>query len=167
MEQNTELVKLAKQGDVHAFSRLYESCYKDLYRFALYNLGQEEDAKDAVSDTVLAAFENIGRLRSAEAFRAWIFRILMNQCRKRRRQYANRTEELSEAIPARERDTCQEMDVRRAFARLSEEERTIVSMAVFAGYNSSEIGQLMQLNANTVRSKISRSMGKMQKLLEV
>ena len=78
MEQYTELVNQAKQGSVQAFSGLYESCYKDLYRFALYNLGHEEDAKDAVSDTVLAAFENIGKLREADAFRAWIFRILYN-----------------------------------------------------------------------------------------
>ena len=167
MEQYTELVNLAKQGDTQAFSRLYESCYKDLYRFALYNLGQEEDAKDAVSDTVLAAFENIGKLRSADAFRSWIFRILVNQCMKRRRQYAQKTEELPETLQARERDTCQEMDVRRAFAALSSEDRMIVSMAVFAGYNSSEIGKVLNKNANTVRSRLSRSMSKMQKLLEV
>ena len=76
MEQENLLVKQAQQGDVHAFAQLYECCYRDLYRFALYNLGQEEDARDVVSDTVLAAFEGIGRLRSAEAFRGWIFQIL-------------------------------------------------------------------------------------------
>ena len=43
MEQENLLVKQAQQGDVHAFAQLYECCYRDLYRFALYNLGQEED----------------------------------------------------------------------------------------------------------------------------
>ena len=167
MEHYTELVNRAKQGDIQAFSRLYESCYKDMYRFALYNLGHEEDAKDAVSDTVLAAFENIGKLRDAEAFKAWIFRILFNQCVKRRKQYAMKTEELPEALPAEEPDTAGAMDVRRAFESLPQEDRMIVSMAVFAGYNSSEIGRIMKKNANTVRSRLSRSMGKMQKLLEV
>jgi len=167
MELYTELVNQAKQGDIQAFSRLYESCYKDMYRFALYNLGHEEDAKDAVSDTVLAAFENIGKLREAQAFKAWIFRILFNQCVKRRRQYAMKTEELADTVPAAEPDTAQAMDIRRAFESLSPEDRMIVSMAVFAGYSSSEIGQMMKKNANTVRSRLSRSMGKMQKLLEV
>jgi len=167
MEHYTELVKQAKQGDVQAFSRLYESCYKDMYRFALYNLGHEEDAKDAVSDTVLAAFENIGKLRDADAFKAWIFRILYNQCVKRRRQYTMKTEELPESMPAAQQDTAQALDVRRAFESLPPEDRMIVSMSVFAGYNSSEIGRIMKKNANTVRSRLSRSMGKMQKLLEV
>ena len=101
MEQENLLVKQAQQGDVHAFAQLYECCYRDLYRFALYNLGQEEDARDVVSDTVLAAFEGIGRLRSAEAFRGWIFQILLNQCRKRRRQYMHKTEELTEELKER------------------------------------------------------------------
>ena len=167
MEHYTELVNQAKQGDVQAFSRLYESCYKDMYRFALYNLGHEEDAKDAVSDTVLAAFENIGKLRDADAFKAWIFRILYNQCVKRRRQYTMKTEELPESMPAAQQDTAQALDVRRAFESLPPEDQMIVSMSVFAGYNSSEIGWIMKKNANTVRSRLSRSMGKMQKLLEV
>lgn len=166
MESYTELANRARQGDVQAFSGLYESCYRDLYRFALYNLGQEEDARDVVSETVLAAFENIGKLKSAEAFRPWIFRILVNKCKRKRRQYVLRTEELPETLHARERDTCQEMDVRAAFLSLSGEERLIVSLSVFAGYSSSEIGKLLRKNANTVRSKLSRSMGKMQKLLE-
>ena len=92
MESYTELANRARQGDVQAFSGLYESCYRDLYRFALYNLGQEEDARDVVSETVLAAFENIGKLKSAEAFRPWIFRILVNKCKRKRRQYVLRTE---------------------------------------------------------------------------
>ena len=167
MEHYTELVNRAKRGDIQAFSRLYESCYKDMYRFALYNLGHEEDAKDAVSDTVLAAFENIGKLREAEAFKAWIFRILFNQCVKRRKQYVMKTEELPDTLPAEELDTAAAMDVRRAFESLSSEDRMIVSMSVFAGYSSSEIGRIMKKNANTVRSRLSRSMGKMQKLLEV
>ena len=144
MEHYTELVNRAKQGDIQAFSRLYESCYKDMYRFALYNLGHEEDAKDAVSDTVLAAFENIGKLRDAEAFKAWIFRILFNQCVKRRRQYVMKTEELSDTVQAEEPDTAAAMDVRRAFESLSSEDRMIVSMSVFAGYSSSEIGRIMK-----------------------
>ena len=170
MEQENLLVKQAQQGDVHAFAQLYECCYRDLYRFALYNLGQEEDARDVVSDTVLAAFEGIGRLRSTEAFRGWIFQILLNQCRKRRRQYMHKTEELTEELkerlPDAQMDPCESMDVRRAFQTLPEEDRMIVSLSVLGGYSSGEIGALLHRNANIVRSRLSRSMRRMQVLLE-
>ena len=38
MNTTTELIRLAQGGDAHAFSRLYEAVYTDLYRFALYTL---------------------------------------------------------------------------------------------------------------------------------
>lgn len=38
MKTDTQLIKQAKTGDVHAFARLYETIYQDLYHFALYTL---------------------------------------------------------------------------------------------------------------------------------
>lgn len=118
----------------------------------------------------MAAFEGIGKLRSTEAFRGWIFQILLNQCRKRRRQYMHKTEELTEELkerlPDAQMDPCESMDVRRAFQTLPEEDRMIVSLSVLGGYSSGEIGALLHRNANTVRSRLSRSMRRMQVLLE-
>ena len=42
----------------------------------------------------------------------------------------------------------------------------IVSLSVLGGYSSGEIGALLHRNANTVRSRLSRSMRRMQVLLE-
>jgi DNA-directed RNA polymerase specialized sigma24 family protein len=44
---------------------------------------------------------------------------------------------------------------------LSEEEQTIIALSVFGGYNSKEIGEMLKLNANTVRPKRSRGLEKM------
>lgn len=38
MKTDIQLIKQAKTGDVHAFARLYETIYQDLYHFALYTL---------------------------------------------------------------------------------------------------------------------------------
>ena len=42
----------------------------------------------------------------------------------------------------------------------------IHSNTVFAGYGSEEIAQMLEMNAATVRSKKSRALGKMRKMLE-
>ena len=73
MEYNTELTERARAGDIHAFAQLYETIYRDLYRFALYTLKNSHDAEDAVSDTVTDAFGQIASLRRPEAFRSWMF----------------------------------------------------------------------------------------------
>ena len=74
--------------------------------------------------------------------------------------------ELKERLPDAQMDPCESMDVRRAFQTLPEEDRMIVSLSVLGGYSSGEIGALLHRNANTVRSRLSRSMRRMQVLLE-
>lgn len=163
MNQSTEkLARRAQKGDTHAFSLLYETVYQDLYRFAMYTLQHPQDAEDAVSETVADAFAQITSLREAAAFRAWIFRILSAKCKRRIRQYINPPSELDEKLAANEQDLHETLDVRRAFSLLPEEDRLILSMNLFAGYTSQEIGDLLGMNAATVRSRQSRALKKMQ-----
>ena len=86
MKNDMKLVRRAKRGDVDAFAELYAGIYKDMYRFALYTLRNTSDAEDAVSDAVTDAFASIRKLRSEEAFKSWIFRILSNKCKDKDRK---------------------------------------------------------------------------------
>lgn len=163
MEKERLLVKRAKRGDTEAFASLYKDVYQDMYRFALYTLGNQEDSRDAVSDAVLSAFSSIKNLRKEEAFRSWIFRILFVKCKERRKEYVNKTLELDEEamnavfLEGPEEHTL----VRRAFFELEQEERLIIGMHLFCGYTSREIAALLDMNENTVRSKESRALKKM------
>lgn len=64
------------------FMELYQTVYRDLYRLAYYYMGNPEDAEDAVQDTALSAYEHFGSLKKEASFRFWIFRILVNCCKK-------------------------------------------------------------------------------------
>ena len=57
MNQDLQQIKKAKSGDTGAFAELYRTIYADLYRFALYTLKNPADAEDAVSETVMDAFQ--------------------------------------------------------------------------------------------------------------
>lgn len=169
------LVKRARKKDVKAFSKLYEKVYKDLYYFALYMMKNPQDAEDAVSETVLSAYENIHRLRRNEAFRSWIFQILSNVCKKKlkarnRRETFELQESKEEDRSESQRDYEEIIDVQNAWGILTEEERQIIALSVFGGYNSKEIGEMLAehgkpMNANTVRSKQSRALEKLEKIL--
>lgn len=169
-----ELIRRARRGDIKAFSTLYAGIYKDLYRFALCTTRHVQDAEDAVSETVAAAYENIGKLRKEESFRSWMFTILNNQCRKilRGRNRTVSTDERddiardTESAAGHEPDYAGQHDVRAAFAALEEEEQMIIAFSVFGGYRSEEIAAMLDKNAATVRSRKSRALGKMRKILE-
>lgn len=147
------------------FARYYESVYRDMYRFALYTLKNPQDAEDVTGEAVADAFASVDKLRDPQAFRGWIFKILSNKCRKKLKEYTNKTVELPEHLSTHSALE-ENMQVREAFGRLAKEERLLISMKVFGGYKSHEIGEIMQMNDNTVRSRISRGLGKMRELLQ-
>lgn len=165
MDINSSEVKKAKCGDAAAFAGLYQQVYGDLYRFALYTLKNKMDAEDAVSETVTDAFASIKKLRNAESFKGWIFRILYYKCKDRLREYTLKSEELPENYKELPANECVEdgVMIRAMFFELEEEERMIISMHLFAGYTSKEIGKLLGMNENTVRSKESRALNKLRK----
>ena len=152
---------------VKRFSEMYETVYRDLYHYALCLMKNPQEAEDAVSEAVVAAYENIHKLKKEEAFRSWIFTILTNKCKKRLKkalkEEPGREEELPEQPVVPDYDLV--MDVRKAFFVLSEEEQILVGLSIFGGYCSQEIGEMMRLNPNTVRSKRSRALKKMECVL--
>lgn len=161
------LVTRAAGGDREAFAALYTRYKDDLYRYAYFQLGQPEDARDAVSACIVAAYERIYTLRSAIAFKNWIFRILYRCCCKliaeqsEQRRRAD-VEELNQ-LPA-ENDTISP-ELKEAFGILTDEDRNIVLLSVIAGYNSAEIAVITGLKAATVRSRLSRALRKMKEFL--
>ena len=147
------------------FLELYETVYKDLYRLAYYYLGNSQDAEDVVSETVLKAYEKFASLRKKEAFRSWIFKILVNQCMDflRKKTAVETLELLKEPVfePKLE-DTMVAEDL---LAVLSPEERQIVALAIFGGYKGEEIAKALHMKHSTVRSKYRRALKKLEQNL--
>ena len=172
-ERMVNLVKKAKLGDSHSFAELYEMIYQDLYRAALYRLGNPEDAENIVGDTVLDAYAGINRLKDETAFRAWIFRILSNKCNRQIKEYvarrnmeaASSVKDMAETLSSNENGMRQaeaRSMLSKAFSALSDEEKQIVTLTIYGEYDSGEISSVLELNRNTVRSKYSRALAKMR-----
>ncbi|HIZ21603.1 MAG TPA: sigma-70 family RNA polymerase sigma factor [Candidatus Blautia faecigallinarum] len=147
------------------FAMYYQNVYKDMYRFALYTLKNAHDAEDVVGETVLDAYASVEKLRDPGAFRGWIFAILSNKCRKKLSEYCRKTSELPENL-SDITDMEEGVLVREAFKRLKADDRLLLSMHIFGGYKSYEIGQILGMNDNTVRSRVSRSLKKLRSFLE-
>ena len=144
------------------FMEQYQAVYKDMYRLAYYYMGNAEDAEDAVQETTLSACEHFHRLKNKEAFRPWIFKILVNRCKKslkRRNLWGIRKEEPE---PSYEPSLTSQAELLELLGRLEEEERLIVTLIVFGGYKGEEIARLLNKNHSTVRSKYRRALKKLE-----
>lgn len=154
-----------EKRDRDTFISLYETVYQDMYRFAFYTLKNRQDAEDVVQDTAADAYSGFGKLRELGAFRGWIFKILSNKCRRKLKEYMTQPVELLQELSVQE-DLTERIQVRNAFWQLSDEERLIVSMHVFAGYTGKEIARILHKKEGTVRSRESRALKKMEQMLE-
>ena len=149
-------VKLAKKGDTLAFSRLYETVYKDLYHIALYSLKSSHDASDVVSDTVLDAFCSIDKLKEPEKFRNWIMKILSAKIKRKQKEYFNETEEIGDDFPDISDFDYDSVELKEALDKLDSQSRMMLSMSVLGGYTSDEISEMCEIKSGTVRSRLSR-----------
>ena len=59
----TDLIARARERDPDAFTELMQMYMKDMYRVAVAILMQDEDAADAVQDTILTCWEKLSVLR--------------------------------------------------------------------------------------------------------
>lgn len=174
MKVDNELVVRASRGEKDAFTDLYNLCYKDLYKYALYILGNTEDAADAVSDTFLESWRGISKLREPEAFPSWIFRILSLRCKRGIKVLIDRRntfniddlietpEENSDGI---EETVSESTALAEALAKLTPEERMIIILSVLHGYTNKEIAEILEKPQGTIGSKLSRTYAKLREML--
>ena len=80
------LVALVLAGDLGAYTPLVGRHYPSCARYARRVLGNAHDAEDVLQETFLLAFRGLGRYQEQDRFRAWLFRILVNQCRSQGRR---------------------------------------------------------------------------------
>lgn len=70
------LIEDAKNKNPDAFEQLIQPQLQRMYRVAISMLHNEEDAADAIQETVLKCWQKIGQLKSEEYFGTWLTRIL-------------------------------------------------------------------------------------------
>jgi RNA polymerase sigma-70 factor (ECF subfamily) len=87
-------------GDVDAYTPLVDRHYEPCARYARRMLGNGHDAEDVLQETFLRAYLALGRYRERNQFRAWLFRILVNQCRSHVRWRRRQAQHLADGASA-------------------------------------------------------------------
>lgn len=131
-----------------------EACERTLYRICRAILRNEADCCDAVQEALLKAWQHRDRIDESR-FRAYLTRILINECHNigRRRARVVVVESLPEqAAP----ESCQ-LEIREALMKLSEAHRLVLVMHDLEGYSLQEIAQALRLPLGTVKYRVSRA----------
>lgn len=168
MEEN--LIKKSKEGDKDAFAKLIELYERKLYVIAKSRLDQDADIKDAVQETIYQAYKNIINLRNNDSFNGWVTRVLINNCNNIKREKVRNLYSYDDLECDNYFETNDEyieidsnMDFFNLIDFLSQDEKTIVVLYFSQGYTTAEIGQILNINENTIRTRIRRIKIKIKK----
>jgi RNA polymerase sigma-70 factor (TIGR02960 family) len=85
-----DLMSRAQAGDGEAFRELTEPYRRELQVHCYRMLGSLQDAEDTVQDTLLAAWQGVGRFEGRASLRTWLYRIATNRCLNARRSVTRR-----------------------------------------------------------------------------
>src|SRR5262245_47235356 len=166
-----EIVEAARQGDQGAFMQLVRRHGDRLYAVAYRIVRDPELARDALQDGFVLAWRDIPTLREPDRFEAWLQRIVTNVCiaqLSRERRLSSRLSVL--AVEPRSPDEIASVDdrdqIERGFRRLKPEERALLTLRHYAGYEPSEIAAVLGIPAGTVRSRLHHAHKQMRAALE-
>ncbi len=149
--------------DKQEFARRVQDRRKDLYIAALSVVRNTEDAKDAVSEAVASAWENLYRLRDDNKFDAWLLKILYNVSKdmyKKSRAYAD----LSELAGAFEYDAdLENVEFFDIISRCGFDKKTVTILVLrfVYCYSLDETADRLDLPLSTVKSKYYKALKKL------
>ena len=75
-----KLIEECRGGNLNNFRRLVESTSPFAFSVAFRMLGDEDKAKDVVQDTMVTIWQKLKKIKSAEVYKTWIYRIVVNKC---------------------------------------------------------------------------------------
>ena len=168
-------VLAARDGDASAFGRLVDETKSAVTAIALAIIGDYPASQDIAQDVFLAAWRNLGKLRSPASFLPWLRQTTRNRARTwvrdqgRRRLAATRVDDLLPEVVDGGPDPAELLNARderrlvvEALADLPGDAREVVILYYREGESVAQVADLLDLTPEAVRQRLSRGRRRMR-----
>lgn len=137
---------------------LFEQYSDMVYRIAFVQMKAASDADDVFQEVFLRLVRHAHKLRSQEHAKAWLIRCTINCCNSMHTSsWRKKTVELEEFSGVLEGLDHRHLELLEAVKGLSPDHRTVIHLFYYEGYQSQEIAQMLEINENTVKSRLRRA----------
>lgn len=180
MRHSEAIILKAQKGDSQSFNKLVTLWYQRIYNLAFKYFSGHDLAMEATQRTFIAVHKNLPRLRDAERFKPWIYRIAVNVCHDEERKLSKQTISI-DVVSEKEKDTIslttygpeQSLQLKElskllleALKEINEEQRMVVIMKEYEGMKFREIAEVLEISENTVKSRMYYGLTALRKILK-
>ena len=162
-----------RSGDPAAFDELVGRYQIRLFRFAFRMLRDRAEAEDAVQETFLRAYRALPRYRPDGYFSSWIYRITLNECRRRLRGKRSTLSldltPLTDNLPdpqAAVMNNERHRQLRLALEMLPEHYRVVMMLFYFEDMSVNEISRTLGVSVSAVKVRLHRGRDRLAARLE-
>ena len=153
------------------YEALVKALHGDLYRYAYWLTHDKQVAEDLVQETFLRAWRALDSLKDEKAAKSWLITILR---RENARRFERKRFDMSEYEEASIMDTqsttteqvIENQWLRDKIAELPPEYSEPLVLQVLGGYSGEDIANMLNLNKNTVMTRLFRARNQLKDALE-
>ncbi|MFT7008231.1 MAG: RNA polymerase sigma-70 factor (ECF subfamily) [Colwellia sp.] len=153
------------------YEALVKALHGDLYRYAYWLTHEKQVAEDLVQETFLRAWRALDSLKDEKAAKSWLITILRRENARRfeRKRFDMSEYEEASIIDTQSTTTEQVIEnqwLRDKIAQLPAEYSEPLVLQVLGGYSGEDIANMLNLNKNTVMTRLFRARNQLKDALE-
>ncbi len=163
------IIKNIINGDKEAFQKLYDEHFHRALRSAAAITKNKEMAKDAVQETFIRVYLNISSYDITKPFEPWFYRILINECNRMLKKGSTLVlvdPPSLEDISVAQREKEDFSNLYETILSLNDIYRIPIVLKYLQGFAEKEIAKVLDLNLNTVKSRLYKGREKLKTALK-
>jgi RNA polymerase sigma-70 factor (ECF subfamily) len=167
------LLALARELDSRALGQIHDQYYPEIYRYALYRVGEAEAAADIAAEVFLRLLNALHAGRPPQTtLRGWLYGVAAHQVADYWRGHRTPVE-LSDTLPdgrsvaGEVEDRLRRGDVRRALQRLTEEQQQVLALRFGDGFSVEESATVMGKSVTATKALQFRALEALRRHLDV
>jgi len=158
------LAKLCARGDETARKELYTKYAAYLYALCIRYVGDRDEARDLMHDSIIKIFDTIGKYRPTGSLKSWCSRITVNlvidSMRKKKRFETVCLDHTKENIPEPQKDEILKIpktELMRMVGELPQTKRVVFNLYCVEGYSHKDIAQMLDIKEKTSSSLLFKA----------
>ncbi|TPH17932.1 sigma-70 family RNA polymerase sigma factor [Litorilituus lipolyticus] len=153
------------------YEALVKALHGDLYRYAYWLCHEKQVAEDLVQETFLRAWRALDSLKDEKAAKSWLITILRRENARRFERKRFDMGEFDEASITDNQSLSNEQNIenswlREKIAQLPAEYSEPLVLQVLGGFSGEDIASILNLNKNTVMTRLFRARNQLKEALE-